>query len=127
MIPKDYIDRVDKAYAECRNKKLSRFSDEWDSFSRVINKERLEFVKGLDDENEKDESLLSQCLAYWFNRSEMLDLRLKNKLVCKSKIKKLAKEGSKIKRNILNGTVDTVLGTKGIVELFAKHHRTKGN
>ena len=127
MTPENYIEAVDKAYTECKNKKLSRFSDEWDSFSRAINKERLEFVKGLDDENEKDESLLSQCLAYWFNRSEMLDLRLKNKLVCKSKIKKLAKEGSKIKRNILNGTVDTVLGTKGIVELFAKHHRTKGN
>lgn len=121
MNPRGYIDKVDMTYFECKSKRLSRFSDEWDTFSRKINKERLEFVKTLNDE--KEESLLNQCLCYWFNRSELLELRTKNKLIGATKIKKLSKEGKKIRENILSRKVDGTIGTKSIVELFARYHK----
>lgn len=121
MTPEDYINSVDEMYLECKAKKLSRFSDDWDTFSRKINKERLEIVKS--SNSEKDVQLFNQCLSYWFNRSELLELHTKNKLLSHSKRKKLAKEGKKIRKDILDGKVDTVLGTRGIVDMFAKHHR----
>jgi len=121
MTPKSYIEEVDNAYAECRNDRLSRFSDKWDTFSRKINKERLAFTKTLTDENEK--SLLNQCLSYWFNRYELLELHSKSKLFGGSKKKRLAKEGKKIREDVLNGIIDTVIGTKGIVEMFSQYHK----
>lgn len=122
MTPKSYIEEVDKMYLACRLKRLSRFSNEWDTFSRKINGERLEVIKNLD--NEKTESLLNQCLSYWFNCSELLELHFHYKLFRQNKRKKLTKEGKKIREDILKGKMDTVLGTGGIVELFAKYHRT---
>ena len=121
MTPKSYIERVDEAYLDCKQKRLSRFSDEWDSFSRAINRERLKVIKNMN--GRKLEALLNQCLSYWFNRSELLELHTKNKLIGLGKRKKLAKEGKKIRENILNGIVDTALGTSGIIDMFAKYHR----
>ena len=121
MTPESYVKMVDEAYLDCKQKRLSRFSDEWNAFPRVINRERLEFIKDIADK--KLESLFNQCLSYWFNRSELLELHLKNKLLNNSKRKKLAKEGKKIRENILNGVVDTALGTSGIIDMFAKYHQ----
>ena len=122
MTPKSYIKAIDEAYLDCKQKRLSRFSDEWDVFSRRINRKRLEVIKDIKDE--KIESLFNQCLSYWFNRSELLELHTKNKFVGQNRRKKLAKEGKKIRENILNGVVDTALGTSGIIDMFAKYHRT---
>ena len=74
MTPKNYIKAVDKAYLNCKQKHLSRLSDEWDVFSRRINRKRLEVIKNIKDE--KMESLFNQCLSYWFNRSELLEFHL---------------------------------------------------
>ena len=122
MTPKSYIERVDEAYLDCKQKRLSRFSDEWDAFSKEINRKRLQAIKNTN--GRKIESLFNQCLSYWFNRSELLELHLKNKLLNNSKRKKFAKEGKKIRENILNGVVDAALGTSGIIDIFAKYHRT---
>ena len=121
MTPESYIKKIDEVYLECKQKRLSRFSDEWDSFSRAINRERLKVIKNTN--GRKTESLFNQCLSYWFNRSELLDLHTKSKLIGLGKKKKLAKEGKKIREDILNGVVDTALGTSGIIDMFAKYHR----
>lgn len=121
MTPESYIKTVDEAYLDCKQKRLSRFSGEWDAFSREINKKRLQAVKNTN--GKKLESLFNQCLSYWFNRSELLDLHTKSKLIGLGKKKKLAKEGKKIRENILNGIIDTALGTSGIIDIFAKYHR----
>lgn len=121
MTPESYINKIDAEYSDCKLSRLSMFSDEWDIFSRKINAERSEVIKSLDDE--KTESLLNQCLSYWFNRSELLELHSKSKIFGNSKRKKLAKEGKKIKKDILNGKVDSTLGTKGVVDMFSRYHK----
>ena len=122
MTPESYVKTVDEAYLDCKQKRLSRFSDEWDMFSRKINRERLQAIKNTN--GRKEESFFNQCLSYWFNRSELLELYTKSKLIGLAKRKKLAKEGKKIREDILNGVVDTALGTGGIIDMFAKYHRT---
>jgi len=117
----NYIESVDSMYLDCKSKRLSRFSDEWDTFSRDINRKRLEIIKNLKDE--KIISLFNQCLSYWFNRSELLELNSKSKILGQGKKNKLIKEGNKIREDILKGKIDTVLGVCGIVELFKKYHK----
>jgi hypothetical protein len=119
----EYINLVDAMYLECKKKHLSRFSDEWDDFSRQINVTRKKIVESTKDDTLK--SLFNQCLVYWFNRSELLESFSKSKLIGKGKRKKLIKEGSKIRENIVNNKVDNSIGTKGIIELFAKYHQKK--
>jgi len=122
----EYINLVDAMYLECKKEHLSRFSDKWNDFSTRINIARKKIAEETKDDVLK--SLFNQCLVYWFNRSELLKSFSKNKLIGKGKRKKLIKEGSKIRENIMNNKVDNSIGTKGIIELFAKYHsKNKGN
>ena len=49
---------------------------------------------------------------------------VKNKLIGANKRKKLIKEGTKIRGNIENNIADDIIGTKGIIQLFADHYKS---
>ncbi len=119
MTPSKYIKQVDEMYAICKKNRLSRFSDEWNYFSRKLNVERKKVAEKL----EGDEcTLLNMALLYWFNKSELLELYFKNKLFGLNKKKKLAAQCNKIKKDILAEKADSRLLTKDLISLFQRYH-----
>jgi len=122
MTPSAYMIQVDEMFDECKKKRLSRFSDEWDNFSKVINTERKETAAKLEG---NEQILLNMALLYWFNKSELLELHFKKRLFKQNFKNKLANHCNKIKADILAEKADSSLLTKDLISLFQRYHANK--
>jgi len=123
MTTSEYIDKIDEMFNECKKNRLSRFSVEWDSFSRNVNKERKEVAEKLEG---NEQILLNMALLYWFKKSELLELHYKKPLFKQNFKKKLAVHCNKIKSDILAEKADSTLLTKDLVSLFQRYHFQRG-
>ena len=123
MTPSEYISQIDETFNHCKKNRLSRFSDEWDSFSRKINTERKEVAEKLEG---NEQILLNMALLYWFEKSELLELHFKKRLFKQNLKKKLATHCNKIKSDILAEKADSTLLTKDLVSMFKRYHFNKG-
>ena len=101
MTPKDYVQQVDEKFRGCKKQKLSRFSSEWDQFSRNINTEMRGILFSLDDKSQEAETW-KFCLAYWQVRSIMLQRYFEGKALNMVRMPKLKRECAHIKELIFN-------------------------
>jgi len=117
--PTKYIDRVDKMFKHCKDRRLSRFGPDWDAFSGGINRER----QAQENESRGPERRIWQmCLVYWFEASDLLEMihdgSSRNGLRAKALKKK--KGLLNLKKKIIAGKVDAAIGTKGLIGLMAR-------
>ncbi len=99
---KSYIDQIDAQFLESRRKRLSRFSDEWDHWSKKIIAE----IRGKIDSHGPHETFYRYIIAYWMNISYRLELHHKYRLFKKQGLKKRVQaEGMRLKEAILSGNV----------------------
>ena len=118
----DYIEAIDKAFKDAKTKRLNRFSDQWDGFSRDINRRFRATIQATDDDDAR--AVMAGAMVYWFNRSELLDLfsvaRSRQKT---TEIARLERRGKRLKKEILRGERTSGDGTvKEFVTLFQRTH-----
>ena len=97
----DYLDLIDAKYVEAKEKGLSRLDVEWGIWSGRMNRE---IRKKRESGEHPQKTLLHQVFVYWQNRSQLLEAHFeKSRFFGNSKIKKLSREGKKIKKEIMDG------------------------
>ena len=98
----EVIKNIDKNYKLCKNKKLSRFSNDWDTWSTKVNKELRKQIEA----GHPLKAHLQYIFMYWVNRSQLLELHHRNPKPRKNRIRKikLSREGVLI-RSILKSNV----------------------
>ena len=94
----DLLDDVNQKYIQCKEEKLSRFSQEWGMWSRSFNRNLQDKIK-----EQSEFTLLYQYLfIYWINRSKLLELHFKHpSIFTKRKAKKEEDESGKILREYI--------------------------
>ena len=99
----DYLDKIDAAYGEGKQKRWSRYGKEWSGFSTSMNKEVRQKIK----DGVKEEPLLQIILPYWFNKSEMLEIHYTKKhKIKRGKLNRLKKQCNEFRKDIENGRTD---------------------
>ena len=100
----DYLDKIDAAYVEGKQKRWSRYGKEWSGFSTPMNKEIQEKIKV----DIPETLLLKMVLPYWLNRSAMLEIHYTKKhKIKKSNLDGLKKQCILIKKDISKNKVAT--------------------
>ena len=100
LSPEEFLEEIDLKYSNCKKRKISRLSDEWDKWSREFN---LRLRNVIQDNN--NPVAYKYVFIYWANRSQLLEIFYKKLRIVKGKkIKALANEGANIKKAIMNKT-----------------------
>jgi len=106
----NYIKLIDDKYIEAKRLRVSRFDDEgWGFWSTEMN---LEIRAKVEDGKHPQIALLNSILPYWLKVSELLELHHRSRVVGDGKKRKLSKEVSKIKADIMRGNSVTELSLK---------------
>jgi len=103
-IIKKYLGLIDQKYFEAKKARISRFSVEWGIWSREMN---LETQKLITSKHPKSLEL-KYVFIYWVNRSQLLELHYKSKILKSGLKKKLEKECADLKKNILTGGLSDI-------------------
>ena len=108
----DYIELIDSKYVEAKRLRISRFDNEgWGFWSRDMN---LEIRAKVEGGKHSQPALLKSILPYWLTTSELLELHHKSKISGLAKKKRLSKERSAIKDDIMGGKSISELSIKDI-------------
>ena len=106
----NYIKLIDEKYIEAKRLRVSRFDNEgWGFWSRDMN---LEIRAKVEGGKHSQPALLKSILPYWFKVSELLELHHRSKVSGGAKKKRLLKEISKIRADIVRGNSVTDLSLK---------------
>ena len=105
MTPKQYLDKIEKLYFECKKANMSRFSVEWGKPSAKANR-YLQLQLKSDGVDEKIKTQWKYAFAYWTIKSKLLELHHRSKLFGGTKKKRLAREATKVKKLALNPNSD---------------------
>lgn len=108
----NYIKLIDEKYIEAKRLRVSRFDNEgWGFWSRDMN---LEIRAKVEGGKHSQPALLKSILPYWLTTSELLELHHKSKISGLAKKKRLSKERSAIKDDIMGGKSISELSIKDI-------------
>ena len=94
--PLYFLKEIDEKYLSCKEKGLSRFSDEWGLWSREINLKLRGFIK-----NSPDPEPYKYVFIYWTVRSQLLQIfHRKLEKLQKEKIEDLEEQILELRRLI---------------------------
>ena len=117
LSPEEFLEEIDIKYSNCKKRKISRLSDEWDKWSREFN---LRLRNVIQDNN--NPVAYKYVFIYWANRSQLLEMFHKKLSILKQKeIRKLGKEGKVIKRAIVGQLDPLKLSDKTFLGLAVEY------